>query len=102
MNIAREEWRNDSERRVAAAQVHHMWAEAAKVARGHLVAAVRAFDGIPSAGSPIRDRLPVDLRRALHGFEVDYRFVTAEPTETLIGNMAAFGVGAELLGGDPS
>jgi hypothetical protein len=95
--IANEDWRNDPARREAAEEVHRLWTAAAHTAGDHLDAAVRAFDDLPKSGSPIRERVAHNLRMAKVSFDADFRFVTDPPTDVLIGNMAAFGVGADLL-----
>jgi len=94
MGWAKEEWRSDPERRRAAAELYARWAEAVTVAEGHLRAAESAFQGLDL---PPRDSAAVLANRVLRRIQDALRDVDSAPrgtpSETYVGNMAAFGVG---------
>ena len=93
MTRANEEWRNDPARRQAAADLHAEWMAALDEAEPHLEAAAAAFRGlrIPDAENSGRQ---VDWVRAYIGQALRTSQATPrEASETLIGNMAAFGIG---------
>lgn len=90
------EWRTDPDRRAAAKSAHDGWLAAVDAAESHLRAAVAAFDGVVSddrVGSfRVFQRVREEAERALYEAE-RIRTSRRPASETLVGNLAAFGVG---------
>lgn len=94
---AREDWRNDPERRAAAAAMHAAWIDALNEAEPHIRAAYDVLVAAPNSDRGGMAALVRGIRRDLFTALNDIRHVSRKPaSDTLIGDMAAFGEGMEL------
>lgn len=100
MRRANDEWRHDPERREAARARLTEISDAFEAAHAHLKQAMAAFDkvGVLDATTGSYEAIPArcqrSLRMALIRFDSDAKMVAEEPTDTYLGNAAAFGYAA--------
>jgi hypothetical protein len=93
---ANEEWRHDPARRQAAADLHGDWMTAVSTATQKLQAAAVEFDGLPLPDGDSTARLVRRVQDAvLDALREAESFRCQPANETLVGNMAAFGIGTE-------
>lgn len=95
---ANEDWRNDPERLQAAADLHADWMAACDEAAQHLKAAADAFQGLnlwrmakDSSTAALAYRVECAVNDGLRELAGSWH---KPANETLIGNMAAFGIGS--------
>jgi hypothetical protein len=94
---ANEDWRNDPQRRQAAYDLHADWVSAVDAAEGHLKAALAEFANLPVPDDGGMAALVRAFCSALYHAQLAAERIPRTPaSDTLVGNMAAFGEGCEV------